>query len=199
MNQKIAKVEKLNMRGMGIVHCEGRRIPVPGSIEGEIIRFELIPKERNRVIGRILEVVHPSINRTNPCCDKFPGCPGCHIRHLQYESQRDFAFQRIAFVSARDPSVPVCVDKTEFLSIPHHTHYRIRCSLSPALVRNRVIMGMKSHYPDQPFVDLSKCPNHHPNLNHLISKVANFFNQDSIVKESVHFFRNIQFYLILIS
>lgn len=71
----------------GIVEIDGQRITVKNALEGQQVRFSISKKRRERVEGRLLDVLMPSPVEQEPPCIHFGDCGGCRYQNLPYDEQ----------------------------------------------------------------------------------------------------------------
>lgn len=84
-------IEKLVHGGEGLARLPasaasgGRRqaIFVPYTLPGERVEVELDPPRRGRTTARLLAVLEPSPERTEPRCEYFGRCGGCQLQHAR--------------------------------------------------------------------------------------------------------------------
>lgn len=66
---------------------DGRLVFVGFALPGERVRVELVEVRARWARARLLEVLEPSPDRTEPRCRHFGRCGGCHYQHAAYDSQ----------------------------------------------------------------------------------------------------------------
>jgi len=85
-------VEKLEIvdigeSGDGIGKLNEFTIFTDKGVPGDIIKVEIIKKEKNFARARMIEIVQPSQKRVEPKCKYFEECGGCQIQNINYEEQ----------------------------------------------------------------------------------------------------------------
>lgn len=73
--------------GMGVGRIEGYTIFVDGALMSEKVKILIVKVLKNYAYGKLLEVLEPSIYRTQPQCPAIKRCGGCQIQHMSYEGQ----------------------------------------------------------------------------------------------------------------
>ena len=84
------KVLKTEFPNKGILYIEEKKVVVKNALEGQTIRFSVSKKRKDRVEGRLLEVLAPSPLETasqDRVCQHFGICGGCAYQTLPYEEQ----------------------------------------------------------------------------------------------------------------
>ncbi len=92
---QILHVTSLSSTGEGIGTLDGLKVFVDGALPGEAISIEITKQKKNYAKGRMLEVLDPSPERTEPICPLFGECGGCQVMHLQYPAQLGLKRQRV--------------------------------------------------------------------------------------------------------
>ena len=71
-------IEKIEFPNKGKVVIDGQTITVKNGIPGQKIRFAINKKRKNKMEGRLLEVLEKSpLETREPVCSFFPACGGC--------------------------------------------------------------------------------------------------------------------------
>lgn len=84
------KVIKTEFPNKGILEIEGKKVVVKNALEGQVIRFSISKKRKDKLEGRLLEVLEPSPAERRDeetICEHFGICGGCAYRSLPYEEQ----------------------------------------------------------------------------------------------------------------
>lgn len=66
------KIERLGAKGDGLASHQGRALPVPYALPGEMVETEG---------GHLIEVIEPSADRIAPFCTYYGVCGGCRMQH----------------------------------------------------------------------------------------------------------------------
>ena len=86
-------ITDLNNLGCGVGHApDGRVVFVPGAVAGDRVLAQIIKVNKTYAVGRLLEVIMPSLDRCEGFCAAPLSCGGCVYRHLTYE--RELALKR---------------------------------------------------------------------------------------------------------
>ena len=54
------KVIRTEFPNKGIIDIEGQKVIVKNALEGQVVRFSINKKKRDKIEGRLLEVIEPS-------------------------------------------------------------------------------------------------------------------------------------------
>lgn len=89
------KVIRTEFPNKGIIDIEGQRVIVKNALEGQIVRFSINKKKRDKIEGRLLEVIEPSPIEQPAACKHFGICGGCRYQNLSYEQQLDLKKRQV--------------------------------------------------------------------------------------------------------
>ena len=81
------KVIRTEFPNKGIIDIEGQKVIVKNALEGQVVRFSINKKRRDKVEGRLLEVIESSPLEQPAACKHFGICGGCRYQNLSYEQQ----------------------------------------------------------------------------------------------------------------
>ena len=71
-------IDKVVFPNKGIIFVGEDTVTVKNGIPGQRIRFQINKKRKNRMEGRLLEVLEKSPEEVrSPLCSIFPACGGC--------------------------------------------------------------------------------------------------------------------------
>jgi 23S rRNA (uracil1939-C5)-methyltransferase len=120
-------VERFGFGGFAIARHDGLAVFVPFGAPGDRLRVEVTELQKNHVRARIVEVLAPGPNRTEPRCKHYGECGGCQLQHVDYATQvaAKAEFVRDALVRTGGFPWPQPV-------VVHHAHpwgYRVRTQL----------------------------------------------------------------------
>ena len=89
------KVIRTEFPNKGIIDIEGQKVIVKNALEGQVVRFSINKKRRDKVEGRLLEVIEPSPIEQPAACKHFGICGGCRYQNLSYEQQLDLKKRQV--------------------------------------------------------------------------------------------------------
>ena len=89
------KVIRTEFPNKGIIDIEGQKVIVKNALEGQVVRFSINKKRRDKVEGRLLEVIEPSPLEQPAACKHFGIGGGCRYQNLSYEQQLDLKKRQV--------------------------------------------------------------------------------------------------------
>ena len=90
------QVVDLDFPNKGILEVEDRRVVVKNTLPGQKIRFRITKKRKNKVEGRLLEVIERSpIETRKATCPQFGPCGGCSYQTIEYKNQLELKKNQI--------------------------------------------------------------------------------------------------------
>lgn len=136
--------------GMGVAKLDGKVCFAEGALPGEKIRFIKESEKRRFIIGRAVEILTASSDRTEPVCPYYGECGGCQYQHLSYEKELYYKADQVKEILRRIGGF------TEYAfdgitPSPHHYGYRSSITLhrSPAgygyvAMDNKTVIAIKA-------------------------------------------------------
>ncbi len=80
-------VEKLDHHGAGIAYLNRKPLFIEGALPGEEVVTQLVESKSKFSRGKLIKILKPSEQRTEPFCPHYARCGGCDLQHLAYEEQ----------------------------------------------------------------------------------------------------------------
>lgn len=81
-------IEKLDHQGRGIATIQNKPLFIEGALIGERLDIEIIDNKKRFSKGIIKKIATASILRTEPLCQHYTECGGCHLQHCSNASQQ---------------------------------------------------------------------------------------------------------------
>lgn len=148
---------------------------VKGTLPGQKVRFTVSKLRKNRVEGRLLEVIEASpMEDAAPLCAQFGVCGGCAYQNLSYETQ----------LKVKAGQVKKLMDEV----VPEYVWEGILKSPQPFEYRNKMEFSFGDEYKDGPLalglhkkgsfhdiVPASCCKLVHPDFGCIVSCVQEYF------------------------
>lgn len=89
-------VLKTEFPNKGILNIDGKKIVVKNALEGQTIRFSISKKRKDRMEGRLLNIIEPAGHELpEPACKHFGICGGCSYQNLSYPDQLDLKKRQV--------------------------------------------------------------------------------------------------------
>ncbi len=95
------KIHGLGASGEGVGKLDGLTFFVEGALPDEEVLAEIITRKKNYAVARLVEVVKPSAERTEPFCPLYKDCGGCQLQHLSYPAQLKWKRQQVVDAAER--------------------------------------------------------------------------------------------------
>ncbi len=90
-----AEINSWSSEGHGVCRIGGRAVFVPGAIPGEKWEVRILKVTNSAVFGKGETLLQPSPERIEPDCPHYRKCGGCALRHVSYETEKNFKLQRV--------------------------------------------------------------------------------------------------------
>ncbi len=84
---QVFRIDKLDHQGRGLIKTDGKVIFVENALPDEQVEIEITKEKKNLKEADVVTYHSRSMHRVNPICPYYALCGGCHIMHMDYESQ----------------------------------------------------------------------------------------------------------------
>ncbi len=82
------EIIKLAGKGDGIAECNGKKVFVPFTVIGDVVKVSIIEENKNEIVASLVEIISPSPDRVESLCGHFTKCGGCNLQHINQNSYR---------------------------------------------------------------------------------------------------------------
>ncbi len=154
------KIDSLSDDGRGVGRHQGKVVFVENALIGEEVRAQLVKSYKRYDEARCLDILSPSVERTDPSCQYYAECGGCDVQHLSYQAQLTFKVQKIeqlvSDLNLDDLNIDRNVVSDEVLMSPP-TGYRHRARFSVNAKGDLFQLGFKRSESHR-VIDVEYCP-----------------------------------------
>lgn len=117
------KCHETDIHCQGIVRFNNSTFSVPGILDGETAKIELVyGKDRKSTGAKVAEIEAPSKDRTEPICPVFDRCGGCQLQYAKYEKQLALKQTAVESLLGKFGSVSPILGMTDPLHYRHKIH-----------------------------------------------------------------------------
>lgn len=121
------QIFSLAFGGEGIGKVDGKICFVEGALPGEDVEFEALKEDPKFIRGRVIKVLKPSDERTEPECPYYGSCGGCQLQHISYEKELFYKQIQVKDLLERISGI---TDADIKEMIPSEKPYRYRSSIT---------------------------------------------------------------------
>lgn len=89
------KIEDMSHDGSGIGKADGYTLFIKDVVIGDEVEAKIMKTKKNYGFARLMKVLVPSPDRTEPKCPKARACGGCQLQFLSYEKQLEFKKNKV--------------------------------------------------------------------------------------------------------
>lgn len=89
------KIEDMSHDGSGIGKADGYTLFIKDAVIGDEVEAKIMKTKKNYGFARLMNVLVPSPDRTEPKCPKARACGGCQLQFLSYEKQLEFKRNKV--------------------------------------------------------------------------------------------------------
>ena len=155
-------IEGHGYQGEGWVRLADGWLSVRGALPGERVRVEVQAPGRRRsrrLWARLVRVISTSDRRRDPQCSKFPGCRGCHLRHVSVLDELGMKSDTIAECIDKYAGLPrdqqPVVETIAVRGAARADPFRIRTNLTISARNDAWNVGLRA---DDELIDMVDCP-----------------------------------------
>lgn len=161
-NRVRVTIESMVYKGYGLARAGGKVLFLPYTVEGDEAWCEILEEKKSYSLGRMDQLLIPSIWRVDPPCPYFGRCGGCQWQHIASMAQTEFKRKILIEILRRLGGLkelpPICVTPP-----PQPYGYRVRVQLKTG--GGLGYFHARSHR----LVDITHCFIAHPLVNQIIS------------------------------
>lgn len=118
----IVKITDFDSSGAGVARIDGAVVFIPNAVKGDILEIQIVKVLSKCAYGKIIKILAPSSDRTEPECPAFPHCGGCDFLHISYEAELEY--KRNTVLSALKRIGGVDIQYTDIVPSPLTSAYR---------------------------------------------------------------------------
>lgn len=163
------KIESVAFGGDGVGRKDGLVVFVPFTAAGDVVEVEIRERKKSFARGRLVRILSPSPERTEPLCPYFGVCGGCAYQHIRYEHQLAMKRRQVedAFIKiGKIPRPPV----EDVIGSPRMFAYRGKATLHAV----QTAKGRKLGFMDVTggaLADIERCEIMHETINGHIRQI----------------------------
>ena len=181
-------IKKVSFPNRGTVELPDGPVIVKNGIPGQKIRFVINKKRKNRLEGRLLEVLSPSPEEVrSPVCGNFPACGGCMYQTMSYEQQlamkagqvRELLDRAIADAGQTDGQGAADYVFEGISGSPREFAYRnkMEFSFGDACKGGELTLGLHKKGSTYDILTVGDCRLVHPDFNRILLCVLAYFQE----------------------
>ena len=170
------KVIRTEFPNKGIIDIEGQKVIVKNALEGQVVRFSINKKRRDKVEGRLLEVIEPSPLEQPAACKHFGICGGCRYQNLSYEQQLDLKKRQVEELIEKNG---LSFDIEDIYGSPITEGYRnkMEFTFGDEEKDGPLALGMHKKNSFYDIVTLDDCRIVDPDFNVLLQAILKYFKE----------------------
>ena len=171
----IVKILRLNNEGEGIASINNKLCFIKGALPNEEVEIEITMDKGNYYIGKLINIIKPSIDRVIPKCPYYDKCGGCNLMHLSYNKQLEFKKDKVIGIFKKISNIDISLNIYSY----NELSYRNKVTLK---VNNNEL----GYYEESThnIVSIDNCLLLDDSINDVINKLNTFIqNKDNNITE----------------
>ena len=170
------QVIRTDFPNKGIVQIDDKSVSIKNALEGQTIRFSISKKKRDKIEGRLLEVLQPSPIEKEAACPHFGRCGGCNYQNLSYEDQLALKKRQVEHLIDK-AGLDIKIEK--IYGSPAETAYRnkMEFTFGDEVKDGPLALGMHKKNSFYDIVSLTSCRIVHEDFNIILQAVLAYFRE----------------------
>lgn len=180
------KVIRTEFPNKGILEIEDTKIIVKNALAGQTIRFSISKKRKDKVEGRLMEVLVPSElecdengEACKAACPHFGICGGCAYQNLPYENQLALKKAQVELL-IKNAGFDFPVDKINGSPLVKGYRNKMEFTFGDEYINGPLALGMHKKDSFYDIVSLTDCQITDPDYNIIIAAVLNYFRDQGV-------------------
>ena len=151
------EIDDMAFGGEGVGRIDDFVIFVPFVIKGEVALVKVTEMKKAFGRARLIKILKPSTERTEPRCEHFGTCGGCQYQHIEYETQQHIKESQVRDLFERIGGLRKELVK-DLIPCPEPYNYRNRIMVRRQWnkIEQRAVYGFL-HWDSRLVVDLQEC------------------------------------------
>ncbi len=175
------EIENISGDGNGIAKIDSQVVFVPFTAIGDKVKILIIKVTKSYAVGKVLEILTPSLLRKESDCEFFGKCGGCAFRHISIEEENRVKTESVKSAMKRighlDVEVRNCIT-------PEENQYRNKAQLPVSSDDNRLKCGYYASHSHR-IVDKSySCAINPPIFSRIAQYLISFFEKEGVTAYS---------------
>lgn len=170
------KVIRTEFPNKGIIDIEGQKVIVKNALEGQVVRFSINKKKRDKIEGRLLEVIEPSPIEQPAACKHFGICGGCRYQNLSYEQQLDLKKRQVEELIEKN-GLSFAIENIYGSPITEGYRNKMEFTFGDEEKDGPLALGMHKKNSFYDIVTLEDCRIVDPDFNVLLQAILKYFKE----------------------
>lgn len=151
------KIENFSSSGEGIARYNGFVIFVENAVPDDVVKVEIVKENKHFAKAKILEIIEPSKNRTEPFCHLHNACGACSLQNVKYDFQLKLKKEIVQDAVKTIGGLDIEVDDVVPSPLTKEFRCKIQYPTAQTKVSKRILAGYyknKSHE----IINVKHCP-----------------------------------------
>ncbi len=175
----IIHIEDITSDGEGIGRVDGFALFVKDAIMGDVAKVKVLKMKKTYGFARLIEIIEPSVFRTEPKCALSRKCGGCQIQHCTYEKQLDYKQNKVKNCLERIGKL-TDFDMEPIMGMEEPYYYRNKAQFPVGRDKDgKIVIGFYAGH-SHTIIDTSHCYIQAPVNERLIETIRKFLEEFGI-------------------
>jgi len=173
------KIDRLDNHGAGIAYLNKKPLFVEGALPEETVLVQLAESKSKFARGNLIKVLEPSALRRDPFCQHYRDCGGCHLQHMDLNTQLEYKQQSLKQLMSKFARKEIGNEielEPAIQASDKGYRRRTRISLIVDKKTKQLQFGFRKKQSKQ-IVNIKSCPVLEPSLNALLSPLKSLLSE----------------------
>ena len=171
------KVIRTDFPNKGIVEISDKKVAIKNALQGQTVRFSISKKKREKIEGRLLEVLEKSpLENELAACPHFGICGGCSYQNLSYEKQLELKKSQVERLISH-ANLDIKIDKIHGSPLEKAYRNKMEFTFGDQVKDGPLALGMHKKNSFYDIVPLTDCQIVHPDFNRILQTVLAYFER----------------------
>jgi len=183
------QITRLSKKGHGCLTLPSdpsKKIEIPFAIPGDVVKASIFQKKKGIKVGRLVDIISPSINREKPRCIHFGQCGGCRLQQMSYAEQLNIKQKEIEHLFSAFLPTDVIVLPIVPCDSPWHYRNKMEYTFSSDLAGNRYL-GLIMDSSRGKVLNLTECHLVNPWFSESLKVVRQWWEESNLLAYHPHF------------
>ena len=173
-------IDTVNHLGYGVCRIDGMVCFVKGGVTEDELEVKVIKVNKNYCIGKVENIITPSIHRNEQDCHVYKRCGGCCFRHITYEHELEL---KKSFVEAEFKKARLDTKVNAVVSAGNITRYRNKAQY-PVNSENKIGFYAEKTHEVCENADCSLQPKIFSQITNTVKQYLNKYNVEGYNEET---------------
>ena len=184
INNKIGGIVEIEIKdlaydGKSVGSLEGKIIFLNGGLPGEKVRAQVVKKKARYSVGKVIEILEKSTDRSDAACPHFDICGGCTWQDLEYSKQLRYKRKQVVDCLEHIGRLKE-VEVPDTIPVSDPFYYRNKMEFSFNVADDDFRLGLHKRGRFDQIFDIHQCLLQSPASNEIVAWLREYVKENRI-------------------